>query len=256
MSRGARWSLVLLTVLSSAAVADEGTAPDNAASDHVEETLWTVSLGSSGSVAGANGNVFSEVKPFHNARKYGFNRGLYDATPSYSIYVGRRISSASPFFVELGYEWADHFYESPGAVAGSSTGIGTEIFSVMVAPIYRTEFRAKSLEFGVSWGCRLGWSSFNALVESSTPSALLGREKQSSNIFATEPFVRFDTGLNRWLRLGFDSGFASRNFWQIFNSEGSGVYAASPLSEKNPDGTDTAVDLSGWTDKLFLAAEF
>jgi hypothetical protein len=126
----------------------------------------------------------------------------------------------------------------------------------MLAPVYRASrnFICKSIE--LSLGCRLGWSALNAQIETAIPSALQGTKKQQSNIFACEPFLRLEVPLASWLRLGFDSGYACRNFWQVFNSDGTGLYANGTLTEKNPDGTDTAVDLSGWTDRGYLALVF
>ncbi len=249
MFRHAVLGLLLLPGLAQAIVPGVTADPANP-SPLTDGTLY-LQLGSLASLGGEDWNGQPDVKPYHNARKYGLNRSSLDRHPALSVALGYE-SVRSPFFVELGFDGGYLTYEN-AVLAGPllvNNTVSSQIFSVTLAPGWRFPSRYGS----VALGCRLGWSELAAKLESATPTALLGKLEQRSDIFTYEPFVRLDFYLLEWLRFGLDFGYAARNFWQISNSNGSGVYAGAPAVEKNPDGTDTSVDLSGMTSKIFVTA--
>lgn len=231
------------------------SAEDVSPTAQVDRHWWTIDyigLGWQPSASGQDWGGTKDVKPFHNARKYGYNRGQYDITPSSGFYLGHQICES--LFLELGLESSYKVYEGYALIGPdlADTTVSSLVYSVMVAPVYR--FQRK--HSGFSLGCRLGYSNFSASIETATASGLQGRLRQNADIFAYEPFARLDVGFTDWLKFGFDFGYASRNFFPVINKESSGIYTGAPTTDKNPDGTDTSVDFSGFTNKIFFAVVF
>jgi hypothetical protein len=213
---------------------------------------WSLYLGGSCSIVGRGGmGATGGVMPDTNARKYGFNRGPLDVFARRSLYLGRQIADW-PFDVEVGLEGSSMTYESALPAGPASTVTSTYVSSLMVAPVYL--WRGRYLNWGL--GLRLGVSSLAAQVESATPTTITGSKDEYSAVFACEPFARIEAPLFRHFKIGFEAAYAYRNFWQVFNTNMSGIYANDPLTEKNPDGSDTSVDLSGWSDRGYLAFVF
>jgi hypothetical protein len=215
--------------------------------------MWDyVALGVQGSASGVSWGGSKDVKPFHNARKYGYDRSKIDMTPAIVACLGWEVFK--PIYLELGLESCQKVYEYSDFMGTTQVAqtVSSGVSSLMLAPVFRRVTRSG---MGFSVGCRLGWSHFEGQVETATSASLLGTKSQTSDVFATEPFARLDWGWEHF-RVALDLGYATRKFFPIANSDATGIYAAGPSTERNPDGTDTAVDFSGFTDKIVAAFIF
>jgi hypothetical protein len=248
--------LVFLPVLGWAAEDDRGNTPEA----KLEAPDWYLHVYAAS--AGELANGAPDVKPFSNARKFGFDRSNYDVRPdSWGVDFGKTLTQhlALELYVNAVNPQVYEYQTLAGGVLVDNT-VTTYQQSVYVAPVVYWPkrigfFGAERVAF-LSLGCRLGWAWFNAHLESATPTSLVGKMDQNSNTFTYEPFARVDFAIGDIASVGLEASYLTKDFQTIWDSNGSGAFANAPITDKNPDGTDTSVDFGGMTAKFAVGLPF